>query len=266
MPNKNQKEKEQKKWIPPLGRSQKDGGDVDEEGAPSLWLITFTDVMALMLTFFVLLYSMSTPNEEDWEKMSDALNQNFSKFDGAQWNAGAQEINIEKLDFNEALNLHYLKALMAELIEQDQRLQGVTLIGQKDRLIVSFPHDLLFASGAADVSTRGKKILFAFGDLLARIGNRIEVMGHADPRPIQDQNKKFSSNWQLSLARAASVSGVLQDVGYIRPVIMRGLSSARYDELPDDLEEEERLSFARRVDIVIMKDDGSQRLFMDTLR
>lgn len=260
-------DKEQKKEEPqqesvapmfmPRSRSAGDG----ENAAVPLWLITFTDIMALMLTFFVLLYSMSVPLEEDWEEFTSAMNKGLSKFQSPEWYQGPQDtVNIDKLDFSRALDLDYLESLVRELMVSNERLSNIVVIPQKTRLVLSLPSDLLFEAGQAEVTTKGKRALFAIGGPLSRIRNRIEVIGHADPRPVQSQNSRFSSNWELSLARAANVSAVLENVGYARPIIVRGLSSARYDELPGDLGREERLDLARRVDVVIMKDDGSQRL------
>ena len=236
--------------------------DEDERSTAPLWLITFTDVMALMLTFFVLLYSMSAPEEEKWEDVTSALNHGFSKFKSPEWYEGPQDtITIEKLDFEKALDLNYLKALVTKMVEKSSALDGVVLIPQKDRLIMSLPSDLLFEVGEAEPTVQGKKALFALGGPLSRIKNRIEVIGHADPRPLPEGGT-FDSNWDLSLSRAVHVSAVLANVGYARSITVRGLSSARYDELPDNLPEDERLDLARRVDIVIMKDDGARRLFL----
>ena len=230
-----------------------------EDGGSSLWLITFTDIMALMLTFFVLLYSMSVPIEEDWEHVTEGITSQFSQTYSEQWNRGAQEtINIDKLDFAEALDLGYLETIITNSMATDQRMQDIVLIPQTDHLIVSVPTDLLFEPGKADVGDGGKQVLFTLGNTMNRIRNRIEIIGHADPRPMPKDSKDFPSNWELSLARAGSVAAVLKNSGYQRNMTVRGLSSARYDELPD-LPEDERLSLSRRVDIVIMEDDGSQR-------
>ncbi|MFP4387114.1 MAG: flagellar motor protein MotB, partial [Alphaproteobacteria bacterium] len=60
----------------------------DERSRVPLWLITFTDVMALMLTFFVLLYSMSSPQEEKWKEMTRGLTQKLNAFEAAEYNRG----------------------------------------------------------------------------------------------------------------------------------------------------------------------------------
>ena len=231
----------------------------DKVEAP-LWLITFTDIMALMLTFFVLLYSMSIPEVEKWEELTASINKGFSKFYSPQQFAGAQDtISIDKIDPSEALNLNYLRGLIEAKMKNEEILNDVVILRTADRLMISLPENLLFEAGQDEVKTQGKRALFALGGLLSRIRNRIEVVGHSDPRPITNQAGRFASNWELSLSRAANVANLLLQVGYTRDIITRGMSSARYDELPETIPEEQRLNLSRRVDIVVMQDDGGTR-------
>lgn len=236
--------------------------DGDKSKVP-LWLITFTDVMALMLTFFVLLYSMSSPQEEKWEDITNALTYKSNAFDAAAFNAGSQDvISLDKIDKTRALEIGYVKVLIAGLLKQ-RNIENVLLIENEKRLVVSLPSELLFKSGKADMGAEGKKIIFELGGVLSRVKNRIEVIGHSDPRPITAAAGTFATNWELSLARATSVSRVLRDVGYDRDMTVRGVSSARFDELPEDLPEDERYALSRRVDIVVMDDDGYRRNAFD---
>lgn len=231
------------------------GNGNEDNDNPPLWLITFTDIMALMLTFFVLLYSMSVPQEDKWDDIIQSLGNGFSKFTSPPQSAGVQDsIPIEQLNLSDALNLDYLRGILQQRIESDEALKNVILITQNKSVIISLPQELLFESGETQVNTAGKRSLFALGGMLERIHNRIEIIGHSDPRPNPN-----SSNWELSLARAIEVSNILRQVGYKREMITRGTSSARYDELPADLDEETRLNLSRRVDIVVMKDDGGLR-------
>lgn len=240
----------------------------DEDGATTpkkapLWLVTFTDAMALMLTFFVLMYAMSVPEEEKWEQLSSAMTEGFSKFKSPQLYAGAlQEINIEKLDYKRALNLDYLESLLNDIITKDEGLENIIVIKQNDRLMLSLPVDLMFDRGQTSVSSNGKKALFSIGGPLSRIRNRIEVIGHTDTVPVSESRTGFSSNWELSVVRASQVAALLEDIGYSRNIIIRGMSSARYEELPKNINKKRREDLARRVDIMIMKDDGNQRLLI----
>jgi len=230
--------------------------DDDSSNVP-LWLITFTDVMALMLTFFVLLYSMSSPQEEKWEEMSKGLSQKLNAFNAANFRSGTQDvISLDKVDTSRALDIGYVKVVIGRLLAHKQ-IEDVMLIENEKRLVLSLPSDLLFQSGQTKIGDDGRQALFELGGILSHVQNRIEVVGHSDPRPITNREVAvYKTNWQLSLARAAQVARVLKDVGYKRDITVRGLSSARYDELPEKIPQEERYALSRRVDIVIMNDGG----------
>lgn len=231
-------------------------------GGSSMWLVSFTDVMALMLTFFVLLFAMSNPKKEAWEDFTQNVQKNFNKFYGQTANRGVEDaININKINFSQALDLKYLKALMFKLTEQEPALRSVRLIESAGRLIISLPQDLLFDAGQAEIKQQANKALFTLGGTFRRIKNRIEVVGHTDPRPLS--GGAYSSNWELSMARAMSVSAVLENIGYERPITVRGQASGRFYDLPDNVPLGEREDLSRRVDIVVMEDDGRRQKLFD---
>jgi len=229
----------------------------DDNTKVPLWLITFTDVMALMLTFFVLLYSMSVPQEDKWKEMSKGLTQKLNAFNAADYRAGTQDVtSLDKIATSRALSIGYVKVVLGRLLAH-KNINDVMLIENQKRLVISLPSDLLFQSGQTEIGDSGRQALFELGGVLTRVKNRIEIVGHSDPRPITNSSKDgYKTNWQLSLARAAEVARTLKDVGYDREIVVRGLSSARYDELPKKMSQEERYALSRRVDIVIMNDGG----------
>ncbi len=226
----------------------------DDENVP-LWLVTFTDVMALMLTFFVLLYAMSETPEDTWNKVTQGITSKIEVFDPSQFNAGSQDvINIDKISTTKALNLLYLKTLVEKVLKE-KGISGVMITENEKRLVISMPSELLFQSGNANINIEGKQLLFTLGGILVRVINNIEITGHTDPDPITGKGL-FKTNWQLSLARASSVAAMLKEVGYDRPTTIRGLSSARFDEIPETLSKEKRYALSRRVDIVVMNHGG----------
>ncbi len=239
--------------IPPSGSSR----------PSSLWLVTFTDVMALMLTFFVLLYSMSTPDVDKWEDMTRGISSGISKFAGAPKLAGNQDtISIERLSAKKGLNLKYLGSLVYGVVTRNEDLSDVLLFHSSDQLIISMPSELLFDSERSDVSLKGRRALFTLNELFVRIRNRVEIIGHSEPNSVFEGNDGIKNNREFSLARAVYVAAALEEVGYDRPIVARGLSDTRYDELGGVLSQDKRLALSRRVDIVIMKDEGSYRGFM----
>lgn len=252
--------------LPQRRRYGRRMGDAPPQGPP-IWLITFTDVMALMLTFFVLLFAMAVPTQEQWEELTAALQSELNNFYGASALRGPTDaINLARIDYNDALNIDYLRALLESEMADNEQLASLRLISQRGQLIISMPDEMLFASGQAEVSDAGARTLYALGGTLNRIRNKIEVVGNADPRPIRDTQGSYANNWHLSMARAASVAAILQKVGYSRPITLRGRGSGRYQDLQAiaELSEEQRLDVSRRVDIVIADHDGRRnKVFLD---
>lgn len=257
------KEPEQKEhtglYIGGLGMSS--GSDEENTHVP-LWLITFTDVMALMLTFFVLLYAMSSPQKDKWEKITTSLGTQFTKQFSRPFHNGDQDtINIDRISTTRALDLKYLKTLIDQYIKQEG-LKDFRINQQKKRLVISLPSDLLFESGSADIETDAKKSIFSLGGILSRIHNRIEIAGHTDPSPLA-ADAPYHSNWELSLARSVSVAALLRESGYDREITVKGLSSGRYDELPENMTAKEKQALSRRVDVIIMSDGGVKNKFLN---
>lgn len=229
--------------------------DQDYEQETPLWLITFTDVIALMLTFFVLLFAMAEPDKQQWSDVTSALKQEFSRFYGApQFSGEIDAITLNKVSFSKALDLEYLEALLERQAEGQTSLKGITINRLPDSLAVSLPNTLLFESGNFEIGETGEDAIFTLAAILGRIRNRIEILGHADPRPGQTE----TTNWMLSVQRAYSVASSLANSGYSRPIQVRGASSGQYDDLNYIQDDEKKLELSRRVDILIMKDAGTR--------
>lgn len=243
-------------------------GDVGQRpGSSHIWLISFTDVMALMLTFFVLLFAMSKPEAKTWSEITAALQNELNRFYGPQFNRGLQDaVNLNKVNFNQALSINYLKALIEKVISENEVLENVRVIPQEDHLILSLPQEFLFDTGSVTVNEEGTRAIYALGGALSRIHNSVEIAGHADPRPVAGEGGQYQNNWELSIARAASVAGLLKNVGYGKNVTIRGFSSGRYKDLAGVVETEgERLDLSRRVDIIVRDYDESKRKVFFTL-
>jgi chemotaxis protein MotB len=251
---------QQRRWH----RRLEDVGS-EEDAKVAIWMITFTDVMGLMLTFFVMLFALSEPEEQTWAEASSALNSEFNRYQGQTFTPGPVEaLNLDRIDFDRALDIPYLEGLMEVILSENPLLKDARIIKQPGELIISMPQDLLFDPADAEIKENGIRALYALGGSLTRIKNKIEIIGHADPRAMTGENPRYSSNWELSLARAANVAGVLNSVGYERDIDIKGLSSGRYHDLQGIGDEEARLELARRVDIIIKNHDGRKsEVFFD---
>jgi len=190
-------------------------GGVRGAAARSIWLISFTDLMCLMLAFFVLAFSMSEPMQPRWQALAASLA--ARQIDGR---SGAV-FNVALLDPRSPINLDYLGILLKGQFSGTPDLAGVVPVRQDDRLVIALPDALLFEADRAKFSDGGRQRLFVLGGVLGRISNRIEITGHAGAEPAPAAAAGEQDPWELSLARAVAVATALHQAGYQRHLVVR---------------------------------------------
>lgn len=213
------------------------------------WLLTFADLIALLLAFFVLIYATQKVERAPWQALVKSLSQSLNPEHLLVEPRPSAVSNIRLLARARALDLGYLDALLKGVVAQEPSLAGVVVQELNDRLVISLPGELLFSPGDATPIAGADRAVAALATELRNIGNRIDVFGYTDPKPVHD--KRFASNWELSLARARAVARMLHAAGYIRRVAAYGLADSRYAELAGIEPVERRNRIARRVDIVV---------------
>jgi chemotaxis protein MotB len=222
----------------------------------STWLITFTDLAALMLALFVMLFSMSTMDEAKWRRVAAALSPDGDRRSEDAAPAASAARNIAAAETAPGRDLDYLAALLTRQMEAEPRLAEAILRRGGDRIVISLPEGLLFAPDSATPHARSAAPLFTLAGLLRNLPNRIEVEGHTDPDP--PNAARYASNWDLSLRRALAVRSALERAGYSRPVVARGYGASRFEALSPRLDPRRRYALARRVDIVIHEAGNSR--------
>ncbi len=224
-----------------------------EQRASHMWLLTFTDLVSLMLTFFVMLFSMSNVKLDRWQNVIDSLSQTLAPEEVKTPAESTSIHNIATVFRKRAINLDYLISVLREKMEGDELLEQTQFMRLEDRLVLALPGDLLFEGGRAVMTARARDALFRLGGVLSTIDNQLGVNGHSDPTPVEGRD--FASNWELSTARAATVANALRQSGYDAPIVAFGYSDSRYDQLPPMPAAQRRL-MGRRVDVVIFPTSG----------
>lgn len=218
------------------------------QGSQSSWLVTFADLIALVLAFFVMLYATHRVEQGDWESMVKSLSQSLKTQNAVQEKPSATK-NVRLIKRSTAIALSYLEALLVDLRQNEPLLSRIVLHRLEDRLIIALPGDLLFLPGHADPVEGAAQRLAVLANVLQNISNRIDVFGHTDPSPVVGH--VFESNWELSLARAETVANMLQTAGYPRKLGAFGLADTRFADLAEIKSPSRKLELARRVDIVV---------------
>ncbi len=153
-------------------------------------MVTFADLVTLILVFFILLFSMSSVDNQKFQTVVNSLTHSDSL--ASVENKSQQS---QKLDNILAKVQDYL---------QENKLQHVITAKRDERgVVLILQEQVLFETGQADILKRGTPFLDELGRLFSTIPNDIKVEGHTDNRPIHTY--RYPSNWELSAARASGV-------------------------------------------------------------
>ena len=161
-----------------------------EEG----WLLSYLDVLTLLITLFVLLLALAGNGQAEQGSEAQA-----DRAGPSSLLAGSGLLPA---------NMGLQPAL------QDLNIDGVSVVEKPQGLTLRIEERLLFASGEAHLSSGGEQVLAGLAQVLTEIEGEVSVEGHSDNLPIT--SARFPSNWELSTARAAAVLRVLVGQGFAR--------------------------------------------------
>lgn len=255
--------------------------DEPKKGAPA-WQTTFGDLMNLLLCFFVLLFAMSTIDEDKQEQLAASFNQMFSVFDGgasaigdgilisngvSQLNELDQYINStgkmdqgEVLDEDVAVAQEQVEAAQMEeseeLAEKIQEVVDEQDLGKEidieftsQYVQLTLKGGILFDSGSVELKEEALPVLDQVGKILERYAqSTIEIEGHTDNVPMS--GSKYSNNNELSSGRALSVFDYLMSVTNLNPAEVKHAGRGEYVPIADNSTAEGRAR-NRRVEIKI---------------
>jgi len=228
----------------------------ENEKVGESWLIIFADLLALLLTFFVLMFSMSSVQVSKWEaiieSLSENLNPNRAQIQEENW----QNIEAAMVPQQEALSLTYLKKIFEDKLQYDPILRRSSVTLLDDRLAITLPADLIFEKGQSEFSRDAYNSMRELGASLHSIQNKITVVGHTDLEPTS--GRYYPTNWELSLVRAISVAKLVEQAGYTQNIETFGNGPSRFDELDESIPLDGRYLLARRVDIIIHREDRDE--------
>ena len=225
------------------------------------WMVSYADFITLLFAFFVVMYGVSSINENKYRQVSGSISRAFLQDNDQQAEPqlqSAPHITMENLNRRKiAKELQARKKIQEKLQEVEQGLNnamaplvqnGKVNIKRTDKgIYVDINASALFDSGSAVLWADAKRILWGVADQLEQQPFRITVEGHTDDQPIN--TKEFSSNWDLSAMRATSVVHLLRDRGIDESRLVAIGYAATRPIHPNDTEEHRNAN--RRVALMI---------------
>ncbi|OGR62840.1 MAG: hypothetical protein A2X31_06940 [Elusimicrobia bacterium GWB2_63_22] len=212
----------------------------------ALWAVTYGDLMSYLMIFFLVLFSFSVAKNDKSKsrKYEESLGNIQKAFGGKADSAGLERAKAREQEAQVESNLK-------ESMQTEELAKLVQVQSNERKVKLVLTEGVLFASGKAELKEPARRVLAPIAAELKKIPNDVIIEGHTDNLPIR--NGKYSSNWELSMARAYTVLRFMEEQG----LSSRHLAGIGYgDNRPvgDNVTPEGRAR-NRRIEISLLKTD-----------
>ncbi len=229
----------------------------EEEGGS--WMDTYGDMITLVLTFFVLLYSMSSMDESKWKLIAVAFNKGQTEVRvSGEPNPENDPTAIyddqvpEVEEFEEIVDFEDFYMYLKQVITTNELQDSVSVEMSNTGVYMRFRDNIFFAGDSDVLLDEGKYILEIISDGIRSVNERIlaiKVSGHTAGAANSDVNE-----WQLSSGRADSVINFMLSLDACDPDKFSSAGYGKYRPVDDNDTEEGRRQ-NRRVEIVFIRND-----------
>jgi chemotaxis protein MotB len=203
-------------------------------GLNRTWLMTFNDMLTLLLTFFVLIISMSPLEADKVKGVAEAARKALGLTEARErTKKGVIEpfllpIRDEDIEKERAKAVSrpaggVLPDKREALARSLSRLKGVKILPLEEGSSLSLEETMLFSSSSAEILGEASPLLEELGKIINNADVFVRVEGNTDDLPVM--TGQFPSNWELSMARAVNVVKYLISMGDVAP---ERLSAAGY--------------------------------------
>jgi chemotaxis protein MotB len=226
---------------------KQEGGKIGQER----WLLTYADMITLLLALFIVLYSMSKIDAGKFHDVTQALSDQLASGKSIfQKSLGSDVFGKKVMDFGQ---LRTLQQKIMERIRLESKFSnapsGISTIIDQRGLVIHIKESALFDPGSDQLKPEAYSALDFVAEQLKGVHNAIRIEGHTDNVPIH--TKRFPSNWELSAGRATTVIKYLIDKHGLPPDQLSALGFGEFKPLADNSTPEGRAQ-NRRVDIVVL--------------
>ncbi len=241
-----------------------------KKGAPP-WMATFADLVTLLMCFFVLLFAMSTTQQETYKELvlslRSALGSQAVPESGTREGLTMHVVPSEEPSENQAIDElgGLIEKEMEEIVSEVRELVLFNKLGgevsvtkTEDGIVITLSDLLLFSQGGTRLSDKGLDILKKVASVLAKLAYHVKIKGHTDSSPMS--SAAYPSNWELSSARASLVVRLLVKNG-VPPQYISAEGYASYHPVATNDTAKGR-ALNRRVEIVYER-DSIARQFAD---
>jgi chemotaxis protein MotB len=216
------------------------------------WLLTYSDLITLLLVFFIILYSISTTDARKFQDLTGALQKAFNNGSYQMvtigGSPGTPKDTSGATQANAKQAMKKLQQALAKMLKQAGVAASVVTVGlSHEGIVLSLNRSLLFYPGDIALTPESGVVLSVIGTLLSAMSNSIRVEGNTD-----NQSEGTLSNWALSSLRAVSIVEYLSQHG-VNSKRLQAEGLSQYNPLsPNSNKTPAGRARNRRADIVVL--------------
>jgi chemotaxis protein MotB len=234
------------------------------------WLISYSDFVTLLFAFFVVLFAATYRDNQDIRKLAQAIHNGFQTLgaftkdesgNGGAYStvtvtdddtSGAQndKITVNSTPVGSMSDMLALRRELEKAMGEEVKNHEVVLQITPEGFVISLKELGFFSSGQAYLMPGAAAKIERIAKILAKPGLDIRIEGHSDNQPIH--TAQFSSNWDLSAARAMTVLQLLVNDAGFDPGRLSVAGYGEYRPVADNATPEGR-RMNRRVDLVVVQ-------------
>lgn len=220
----------------------------EHAGNHERWLLTYADMITLLMIFFIVMYSMSQIDKVKFEAVAAQLSVVMGGGSLISPQDSGPNGILEDLPVPPGNEMDVAQKQLEDYIEENGLGNMASVYRDERGMIVSLNEGLLFKSGSAEIDKDSQVVLAKIANAIKGLPNYIRVEGFTDNVPIK--TSQFASNWELASQRAINVSKLMIQNG----LVPERLSTVSYGEYrpshTNDSDEHRRLN--RKVDIIVI--------------
>lgn len=176
------------------------------------WVMTYADMMSLLLTFFVLIVSFSSLQESKFKQAAQSLQEAFGLMPHHESVIEfTNPVYPDRIEDSIESEVYYEMQELEQVILESGIDQEVEIQLQENGVMFRIQSPFLFASGQAELLDDPRKVLDELSTLFRKFPYQVRIEGHTDSLPIN--SARYPSNWELSAARAVTVARYFQGLG-----------------------------------------------------
>lgn len=244
---------------------------VDDHENSDRWLITYSDLVTLLLVFFIVMFSMSSIENQRFNALVSSLkssfqgstilqNMGYPATDRGQTTPTApvqKKPNAlsDKQQKNDTKRLDALYLKLSQYIKDNHLSPDVSLTDTPRGVQLTFRETILFDLGKADLKPNARPVLKKIGGILNEVSNNVSIEGYTDNTPFRNSHSSIHSNWELSGARAQTVMNYLIQEDRLPPSRFHFVGYGEYRPVVKN-DTAAHKAMNRRVNVVVIREQS----------